>query len=1121
MRLQRSLGLPFFVAFACLSFAQDTASITGTVDDASGAAIQTASVTVSNPANGFISTTVTNSQGEYFVGSVPSGTYLVFVSAPGFGKYEARHVILRVAQKARLDVELRIQGVSTEVVVHGEGMTNVETQSSEIAATVTAKELTQLLLNGRNFTQLVTLLPGVLDQTGQDEGVVGISGNVQYSINGGRTEYNNWEIDGGDIIDNGSNSTLNVYPSLEAIAEVRVLTSNYSAQYGRNASGTIEVETKSGTNQFHGVAYEFVRNEMFNARNYFDDHTQPRAGYKKNDFGFTIGGPILKNKLFFFWSQEWRIERVPTIFSLPVPSEGNRSGDFNDVCAGGEQCPVIPGTKNNYPGNLVPVDQNARALLEMIPAPNATVGGVPYFKASPSQPTNWREELVRGDYNLNSKVRLMGRYIHDSWNTLSPTVVPWNGQSSFPTIQTNFVGPGVSAVAKVMTTFSPHLLNEFVASYTTDHINMSNIGPWQRPAGFTATALFPTNGGKLPGIEVVTTSGLYGGYFSEGPSFIPWNNSNPTYTLRDNAFKNIGKHNLTFGGYFVIAQKNEFAANSIQGLASFNSNSPVSTGNAFADLLIGHIASFQQASAQPKYYLRYKILEPFFQDDWHITRNLTLNLGLRVSLFGTYREKYKQIYNWEQRAWSATDAPSLGPDGELVGGNFYNGLVQCGAPGVPSGCMEGHLFNPAPRIGFAWDPQGDGKTSIRGGYGIFFEHTGAGESNGTLGSAPLVLTPTQYIISGYTSIGGAGLLFPLEVSAIPTKAVWPYMQQWHVDVQREMFRNTILTVGYVGSKGTHLTTPGNLNQLQPLPAALNPFQSGQPITSDECDTLVVNGIDVSDTQAGTHLAIACGADPNPFRNFVGYGNILSLERIANSSYNSFQTTLRRTAGALAMSFAYTWSHSIDDSSDRYDNNFVNSYDIKANRASSNFDQRHVVQASWVYDLPFFNSTGLANKALGGWQFSGIFTAQTGTPFSVSNVTVWDNAGVANGVAGGSRADVVGNPNAEPAGGRFSVDSLGPLLYDPAAFASPTGLTFGNSGRNFLRNPSRWNVDMAVYKVFKVTETAALQFRAEVFNVLNHTQWSGINGFFGAGPTFLRPWGARRARTIQFALKFSF
>jgi hypothetical protein len=587
----------------------------------------------------------------------------------------------------------------------------------------------------------------------------------------------------------------------------------------------------------------------------------------------------------------------------------------------------------------------------------------------------------------------------------------------------------------------------------------------------------------------------------------------------------------------VAAQKNEFPANGIAGFATFDSNTSalnVGTGNGFGNLLIGSMASFSQASAQPKYYFRYKIFEPFVQDDWHVSKDLTLNLGLRVSLFGTYREKQQQVYNWQLNSWAPAQAPTIGPDGELVSGsgNFYNGIVQCGAPGVPPGCMKGHLFNPAPRIGFAWDPWGNSKTSIRGGYGVFFEHTNGNEANAEVLEAtpPLVVTPTQYNISGYKAIGGGGLLFPLSVTSIPTKAVWPYMQQWHLDVQHELFRNTVVTLGYVGSKGTHLTLQRNLNQLFPVPASQNPFPPGQPITQGICDNMAINGVPVTG-HAATNLSVACGNDPNPSRNFIGYGDITSLELAANSIYNSFQATARRTTGALTMSFAYTWSHSIDDSSDRYDTTFVNSYNLSANRASSNFDQRHVVQASWVYDLPFFKSTGVANKILGGWQYSGIFQFQTGTPFSVVNGDFGDSAGVANGVGTGSYADVVGDPRTAPAGGVFSTDAPGPLLYNPAAFTDPTGLTFGNSGRNYLRNASRWNFDMSLYKTIKITEGTALQFRAEGFNVFNHTQWSGVDNSYavsddGSGntvisPTFLRPNGAHRARTMQFALKFSF
>ncbi len=310
MNIRLVSKIVFLMALFSATFlhAQDSASVTGTVRDSSGATVANAQVTVSAVERGINRETKTNSDGEYSVAALPPGSYDITVIAQGFRKFQAKAVVLNVAQKARVDVPLQVGAANTDVTVLGADVAQVETQSSDLAGTVTGKEITQLQLNGRNFTQLVTLVPGVSNQTGQDEGTVGVYGNVSFSINGGRVEYNNWELDGGDNMDNGSNSTLNVYPSLEAIAEFKVLTSNYGAQYGRNGSGTIEVETKSGTNAFHGNAYEFVRNDAFNARNFFQSSVPP---YKKNDYGYTIGGPIWKNHTYFFWSQEWRKDRVP------------------------------------------------------------------------------------------------------------------------------------------------------------------------------------------------------------------------------------------------------------------------------------------------------------------------------------------------------------------------------------------------------------------------------------------------------------------------------------------------------------------------------------------------------------------------------------------------------------------------------------------------------------------------------------------------------------------------------------------------------------------------------------------------------------------------------------------
>ena len=441
------------VLSATLLHAQESASLTGTVRDSSGASIANAQVVVSSAERGINRETTSNSDGEYSVPALPPGSYDVSIAAPGFKKYEAKGVILRVGQKARNDVNMQVGATTTEVTVMGTNVAQVETQSSDLSGTVTGKEISQLQLNGRNFTQLVTLVPGVSNQTGADEASVGITGSISYSMNGGRVEYNNWELDGGDNMDNGSNTSLNVYPSLEAIEEFKVLTSNYGAQYGRNGSGTVEVETKSGTSAFHGNAYEFVRNDMFNARNYFES-TVP--AYKKNDFGYTIGGPVFipglynksKQKTFFFWSQEWRRERVPTDFHVPVPYSLERTGDFSDVCPGTD-CPTDPRTGNPYDGSLgpLPVDPVAVALLPLIPVANEDVPGASFFNLATTQPTTWREELFRVDHNLSEHNRLTFRYIHDSWNQIQSSTI-WT-DSSFPTVQTHFNGPGVSLLARV------------------------------------------------------------------------------------------------------------------------------------------------------------------------------------------------------------------------------------------------------------------------------------------------------------------------------------------------------------------------------------------------------------------------------------------------------------------------------------------------------------------------------------------------------------------------------------------------------------------------------------------------------------------------------------------------
>jgi hypothetical protein len=415
---------------------------------------------------------------------------------------------------------------------------------------------------------------------------------------------------------------------------------------------------------------------------------------------------------------------------------------------------------------------------------------------------------------------------------------------------------------------------------------------------------------------------------------------------------------------------------------------------------------------------------------------------------------------------------------------------------------------------------------------------------------PGILNPTQYNVVGYTNIGGGGLsgTTSLGGGVYPDQIRWPYMQQWHFDVQHNLGASTVGTVAYVGSKGTHLVWQRDINQLFPVQPSENPFQPGQVLTQSICDTVagawtpgvsgVVNGQTVTGHVA-QNLAVACGASPaDPYRKYTGYSTIALIEPQANSIYNALQVSIRRTAARSQFTLAYTYSHSIDNSSDRYDTNFLNAYDMSRTRASSNFDQTHILNIGYVLDSPFFRDTKkFTGKVLGGWQLSGLTTFQTGTPFSViagNGNGIYTGAGVGNGTGAGAYADVIGNPNTTPPISE-APGIIGPLLYNPAAFAAPTGLTFGDAGRNILRNPSRLNFDMGLFKRFFVTETAFFEFRAEAFNIFNHTQFSGVNNdiscYGGANnsagdpscfaTSFLHPSGAHNPRLLQLGLKFLF
>ena len=1171
-----------------------TGSITGTVVDPSGAAIPGAQVQVINQATGDLTReATTDGAGVFRALNVPAATYRIKVSASGMEVLDRNGVVLDQDQSLGLGQLALTLGQATQTVTVSTQTPLIDTATSNNAAVIDQRQVTEQPLNGRDFESLMTTLPGVVTNNNSQFRLV-FNQTDDFYVNGMRGTANNFFLDGIINTDVGANDGEYTNLSIDAVGEFKTLTGNFNAEYGRSPGVMILVNTKSGGQHFHGTAYEFNRNTDYNANDWFSNHQgSPRAILKFNQFGGNIGGfiPIPKvsprsdKKAFFFFNYEGTRANRPngaTYYTMPQPSmlgigTPNGEADLSPVYRSGNMCdfngtstctPIhdtngnlvqngqvfMPGTiaynsvgevqtGTPFTGNIIPASQFNNQYAAMIkyftpgyrgsfthPTYNNGFGDEQQINFQDTYTFTKNQYVARVDYNFGPKANAFFRYVDDRQQESDGYGI-FSG-NSFPVLPQYRKKPGKSYGWSLVNVISPTLTNEATVGWL--HLTqVVDIVPGTSPAlynktdlGFTFSDIYPSTNTHNLAPNINTGDG----YINISPFPSGWTSTGNTVVATDDVTKVLGNHIIKFGLFADLnenGQEGTWTENPNLNFGASNQNAN-NSNSGIGNTLLGNYTTVSQSNIFAYGHFHFVQFEGYVQDTWKTTPRLTLDLGLRYELIGpTYTTGQYHQYYFVPNAYSAANAVSINiapnvpgqapTQGSIIpnSGNPYNGMIREGTDGLPKGGMNLRWNNFGPRIGFAYDVFGDGRTALRGGVGVFFERYQQNVFNfGGISNPPTVYTPTIYggnianispsLANGAPLTPAGGILSPDRVGQVPTTF------GYNLGIQRELPYKLVFDIGYVGNTSRHQVY---VDELEQLPLGLT---TSTPILS------TVNNVSAA------------------ILPYKGYSSINFTRFGSNSAYNSLQVKLsRRFSQNFTINTDYTWSKAIDlFDQDNQANDIPDQAHLHRFYAPAGFDRRNVFNFQYVYNLPEFRGESkLVQLTAGGWEYSGVTQFWSGSPcLSGDSPTDYgcdlsSSGNLGNGGFGHIWPDYIGgqiktphNHN-EPAG-------QNPMWYNPAVFASPAPGSYGDFHRNSIYGPGILNFNMSLFKNFNFTENTRIQLRFEAYNVFNHTQWGNVNVGLSA-PTSGTPFSganagssgqitsARDPRQLQFGGKFYF